>query len=670
MFLVDAEGQEVIRPSAANDLALMVRQEGYPPPELVRKVVQISVFDTLPGVKVIISPIKVMGSIRFYCWAGVLLEEESCSLLFGFLESNMDSPSMWKRALLELPITPGEEKQRLIEELQILSESIGTLLEFEENRNKGQHIIERILRVSEMRGPQIDFVRIIQEILRINGDLDFVGFATKTNGGCVISHMIGGSPYDNLLGSSFSSGEGFLGHVVVTETDGCWNKVEHDPRNAFFINKNIRPLSIFAYPVKKSADLYGVVFGGSCRKDFIHPNMLDVGKVFTNILEVHLSVKELSENTNYQIQQLNTLMEICHLIVKVSDINKIAYFLVDMSMNLLHARFAAITIFDLDSSPDEIRIVARGISTEQSEKYAKGILQTYRETYNNSNRDHQFAASTHHKEWGDIFEAPMMNRKLHGVLSVSLDSGKDEQQKAFISTLATIGGIAIQQTSQSQSGLDQSVVLLHEAMGQWNREGYEFTQRLKEWSVSFSEYFGIQQVERNEIEFACLLSEYSLSFLRGHLQQQQGVLKIIEDYVVLSQNDTKKMMTQNMSLGGQILAVAASYLKNKGRLINSNPSLIESDILEKFESFILQKQTIDRKISIKKEQVHIEGLSNREQEVLHLMVEGMNNKQIAIKLFISEHTVKNHISNIFSKLGVNDRAGLMAYFYNQKMEKQ
>jgi DNA-binding NarL/FixJ family response regulator len=48
-------------------------------------------------------------------------------------------------------------------------------------------------------------------------------------------------------------------------------------------------------------------------------------------------------------------------------------------------------------------------------------------------------------------------------------------------------------------------------------------------------------------------------------------------------------------------------------------------------------------------------LSAREVQVLELIVRGMANKQIAYSLSIAEHTVKNHVKNILSKLGVQDR---------------
>jgi DNA-binding NarL/FixJ family response regulator len=51
----------------------------------------------------------------------------------------------------------------------------------------------------------------------------------------------------------------------------------------------------------------------------------------------------------------------------------------------------------------------------------------------------------------------------------------------------------------------------------------------------------------------------------------------------------------------------------------------------------------------------IESLTAREREVLQLMAEGLANKQIAMRLSISEHTVKFHLSSLYGKLGVASR---------------
>ena len=55
----------------------------------------------------------------------------------------------------------------------------------------------------------------------------------------------------------------------------------------------------------------------------------------------------------------------------------------------------------------------------------------------------------------------------------------------------------------------------------------------------------------------------------------------------------------------------------------------------------------------------IEKLSSREREVLFLMSRGYDNQSIAARLFLSEQTIKNHISHIYRKLGVKERIAAM-----------
>lgn len=66
---------------------------------------------------------------------------------------------------------------------------------------------------------------------------------------------------------------------------------------------------------------------------------------------------------------------------------------------------------------------------------------------------------------------------------------------------------------------------------------------------------------------------------------------------------------------------------------------------------LLNSKLLDRNIDKSK----ISDLTKRELEILKLLAVGMFNKEIAVKLDISERTVKNHISNIFKKINVADR---------------
>lgn len=60
-------------------------------------------------------------------------------------------------------------------------------------------------------------------------------------------------------------------------------------------------------------------------------------------------------------------------------------------------------------------------------------------------------------------------------------------------------------------------------------------------------------------------------------------------------------------------------------------------------------------------------LTPREQEIVALVTQGFRNKEIAEKLSISEQTVKNHLHNIFDKVGVSDRLELALYALHHKL---
>lgn len=60
-------------------------------------------------------------------------------------------------------------------------------------------------------------------------------------------------------------------------------------------------------------------------------------------------------------------------------------------------------------------------------------------------------------------------------------------------------------------------------------------------------------------------------------------------------------------------------------------------------------------------------LTEREQDIVRLVTQGFRNKEIADKLSIGEQTVKNHLHNIFDKLGVSDRLELALYALHHRL---
>jgi DNA-binding NarL/FixJ family response regulator len=62
-----------------------------------------------------------------------------------------------------------------------------------------------------------------------------------------------------------------------------------------------------------------------------------------------------------------------------------------------------------------------------------------------------------------------------------------------------------------------------------------------------------------------------------------------------------------------------------------------------------------------------DGLTQREAEILGLIARGMTNPEIAAQLFLSNHTIKTHISRIFAKTGSRDRAAAIGYAHRHNI---
>lgn len=76
-----------------------------------------------------------------------------------------------------------------------------------------------------------------------------------------------------------------------------------------------------------------------------------------------------------------------------------------------------------------------------------------------------------------------------------------------------------------------------------------------------------------------------------------------------------------------------------------------------------EKETVDPRAR------KIASLTERERQVINLIAEGLKNRQIAERLFISHVTVTHHLSSIYEKLGVSDRLELVIYAFANKLAK-
>ncbi len=131
--------------------------------------------------------------------------------------------------------------------------------------------------------------------------------------------------------------------------------------------------------------------------------------------------------------------------------------------------------------------------------------------------------------------------------------------------------------------------------------------------------------------------------------------------IILTTYDTDGLVFEGIKAGakGYLLKDAASetlveairgVMRGESRIDHS----VARKVLNEFQRLATQapapKPVLDRQ-----DEPIIEPLTPREEEVLHLLVEGLSNKEIGARLHLTEGTVKNYVSAIIAKLQANDR---------------
>ena len=106
--------------------------------------------------------------------------------------------------------------------------------------------------------------------------------------------------------------------------------------------------------------------------------------------------------------------------------------------------------------------------------------------------------------------------------------------------------------------------------------------------------------------------------------------------------------------------IDSAHLTQSIRDAYNGQIMLNGKIAAKLANFVSNKKSKDEKFD-DNDLIESHTLSKREKEIAILMSEGLSNRQIAKELFLSEGTVKNYISEIYAKVGTNNRtkAGIL-----------
>lgn len=137
----------------------------------------------------------------------------------------------------------------------------------------------------------------------------------------------------------------------------------------------------------------------------------------------------------------------------------------------------------------------------------------------------------------------------------------------------------------------------------------------------------------------------------GIIKERYPKVKII----VLTTFDDDSFIFEALKNGASsylLKDVESGELINTIKIIHLGGTMLQNSVAERL---------VNKMNELSSQKSYTDNLTQREIEISKLVAEGLSNKKIASRLFITEGTVKNHISSILSKLGLSHRTQIALY---------
>lgn len=170
---------------------------------------------------------------------------------------------------------------------------------------------------------------------------------------------------------------------------------------------------------------------------------------------------------------------------------------------------------------------------------------------------------------------------------------------------------------------------------------------------------GLEAVEfciENSVDIALL--DVRMPVMNGVQATREICTKTLTKPLILTTFDDEAFITEAIQFGakGYLLKdTPPDKIKSAIRLVHSGNTVMQDAVLDKLVEGLgaKKKRTLDKSL-----------FSDRELGIMELIAKGLSNKEIAKQLYISEGTVKNYITSILNKTGLEHRTQVAIYYIN------
>ncbi|WP_281424959.1 helix-turn-helix transcriptional regulator [Paenibacillus tritici] len=653
----------------------------------------------VPGLKYVVSPLVPDYGQTYYLWSGLYMEEGTRELVLQAFEAKMRNHPYYEMLRAEVTAMPelsregiGKIRRKLSALGNILSKLLaGCVLKPLEQRR--DLVISQLLSNLEKEFLKIEVV--LQQMAGAFSDAELYAFAQEEEAGQFTVKYCAGKEANLLMDAGFQQGDGFLGQAVLGREPRHWQGIAKDPRSIFFSQRGMtQPECLSCYPVQihsgKKALLLAIAFGATRQIQDFAQHEQNVAA----LLGVSGRGERLMQREALRNEATQRLKEAARLLPQAVSTQELGNGVLDMIMGMPFSPSSVLVFFEELTGGTHY---AKGWRQEEIAPYIRDLQTRY------SSQAFLSSAIIHDETGGQaLLECPLITDQVFkGILSVGFRRRSEaEEWLSFTDCLASLASTSIRliekdsrHTKQAEVLLDHTLQYLHTR----NPELHRLCSEAASMAYELARYTGLPEREAEQMRTAGLLAPFKLDVLLryGFYPEEISLLKQVDQFASFYFTMNKP----SVSVSAQLLALVLHHIgqsADKELLADTDPQWLDpsrfsldeyvarelhSEPRTSFQSFLRSRSAAQPErsgisaakllnstaLKTPKEEW---GISPREEEVLELIILGKTNREIASTLFISEHTVKNHLSRIFHKMDVTDRSQIIALVYKRMFDSE
>jgi DNA-binding CsgD family transcriptional regulator len=395
------------------------------------------------GLKIAIVPIKEDGNILGYILTSV------------FIEANMSKEHLvsifndrkWEDVLEVIKVLTIDETDALLDTLQKMATVCSAFFVKELEAQRFQSLQQLLL---HMNRENLQISSLFEELYENIEDVDLLCYVTQNWNQQWVLEQTKGKNEERLNNLKLDMITDILNHARDKGEYQSIENIEFDPRLSFLYIYEIKPKSVYFFPVKNELDSRGAIILISEQKGKISSKNLQTIDVIRGMFAVYQAKRQLKLQGFHHLTKLSRVIDMSKLMIDLKSVKELLFMILDMTDHLIKGSLAIVVLRDETYES----LYGDQLTKNQLEGYIKDV----------SNSLFQGQSETHNRirnfSFGSMIECPIIiDQQVEAVLCVKVENVTNEEEVylEILSNLLNIGMAKFYESNKEQAENGQSL---------------------------------------------------------------------------------------------------------------------------------------------------------------------------------------------------------------------